>query len=209
MQEFVLEHGLEIFGFIVGLIYLYLEWKASIYLWIASIIMPAISLCLYFNKGLYADCAMNVYYVVIAIYGWIVWKYGNRSKLEHDKQAKAELPIVHTPKALILPLVGVSLLLWIGIWWLLVTFTNSTVPVPDAFTTALSIVAYWMLARKQAEQWLVWLVVDLVCCCLYAYKGIPFYAVLYFFYTVIAWFGYRKWIRLMANELKNKQTCAN
>ena len=198
MQEFFIGHGLEIFGFIVGLIYLYLEWKASIYLWIASIIMPSISLCLYFNKGLYADCAMNIYYVAIAIYGWIVWKYGNHDRM---KQTKKELPIIHTPRKLILPLVCASLLLWVGIWWLLVTFTPSNVPIADAFTTALSIIAYWMLARKHAEQWLVWLVVDLVCCFLYTYKGIPFYAVLYSFYTIIAWFGYRKWLKLMKEQI--------
>ena len=68
----------------------------------------------------------------------------------------------------------------------------------DAFTTALSIVALWMLARKYLEQWLAWMVVDAVCVCLYAYKGIYLYATLYTLYTAIAWLGYRKWRRLMA-----------
>jgi nicotinamide mononucleotide transporter len=76
-------------------------------------------------------------------------------------------------------------------------WTNSTVPMTDALTTALSIVALWMMARKYAEQWLVWLLVDAICVPLYAYKGIYFYAGLYAVYTVIAWFGYRKWLRLM------------
>ena len=58
----------------------------------------------------------------------------------------------------------------------------------------------WMLARKWVEQWLVWLVVDAVSTALYIYKGIPFYAVLYAIYTVIAWFGYRRWLRQMEEE---------
>ena len=57
-----------------------------------------------------------------------------------------------------------------------------------------------MLARKYAEQWLAWFVVDIVCCGLYLYKGLPFYCALYGIYTVIALFGYRKWLRLMAAQ---------
>ena len=66
---------LEIAGVIVGLIYLWLEYKASIHLWIASIIMPAIYLIVYKDAGLYADMAINIYYLAIAVYGWLSWKY--------------------------------------------------------------------------------------------------------------------------------------
>ena len=188
---------IELIGFVIGVVYLYLEYNASIYLWIASIIMPLVSLVVYYRAGLYADFGINIYYSVIAIYGWFVWKYGDAKKMAEKKKASAEVPIIHTPKSNILPLVIVSALLWFAIWWVLVTFTDSTVPVADAFTTALSIVAYWMLARKHVEQWLVWIAVDAVCTVLYVYKGIPFYAVLYGFYTIIAWFGYKKWLRNM------------
>ena len=88
-------------------------------------------------------------------------------------------------------------LVWYVIWWILSTQTDSNVPLSDAFTTALSIVAMWALARKYAEQWLLWLVVDAVCCVLYIYKGIPFKACIYGIYTVFAVFGYRKWLSLI------------
>ena len=88
-------------------------------------------------------------------------------------------------------------ILWYVIWLILVEFTDSNVPVADAFTTALSIVGLWMMAKKYAEQWLIWFVVDIVCSVLYFYKQIPFYGVLYGVYTVISLFGYRKWIRIM------------
>ena len=89
------------------------------------------------------------------------------------------------------------LLVWAAIWWILVSYTNSTVPVTDAFTTALSIVALWALARKYAEQWLLWFVVDAVCCVLYVQKGIPFKACIYGLYTAFALVGYRKWLTMM------------
>ena len=91
------------------------------------------------------------------------------------------------------------LALWGAIWWVLVTFTDSTVPVADAFTTSLSMVAMWALAHKWVEQWLMWLVVDAVCTVLYVKKQIPFTATLYGFYTLVAVAGYWKW-RRMATE---------
>ena len=76
-------------------------------------------------------------------------------------------------------------------------------PVLDAFTTALSIVGIWALARKYLEQWFVWIVVDVVTCGLYFYKDIPFKASLYGVYVIIAVFGYFKWRKLM--EEGNKE----
>ena len=72
--------ALEIFGTIIGLIYLWLEYKASIYLWIASIVMPAIYIFIYYEAGLYADFGINIYYLLIAVYGWFVWKYGGKKE---------------------------------------------------------------------------------------------------------------------------------
>ncbi len=179
---------LDILGFVVGLAYLYLEYKASIWLWLAGVIMPLIDIFLYFKAGLYADFGLAIYYVLAAVYGYLVWKKGKK---------KEELPVTHFKTSAILPATLAGLGLWALIWWILSTFTNSTVPITDAFTTALSIVAMWTLARKYAEHWLMWLVVDAVCTVLYVYKGIPFKASIYGLYTVFAVFGYRKWLKMM------------
>lgn len=183
--------AMEIAGTLVGLLYLWWEYRASIWLWAASVVMPALSLAVYYRAGLYADFGINVYYLLAGIYGWLVWMGGRR------KERGEEMPVVHTPARLVLPLAAVTAVLLVGMAWVLIRYTDSTVPWADSLTTALSVVAMWMLAHKQAEQWLVWLVVDAVSCGLYVYKGLPFYAALYGIYTVIAWFGYRKWIRLI------------
>ena len=184
---------LDILGFVVGLVYLWLEYKASIWLWLASIVMPLIDLFLYYKAGLYADFGMAIYYVLAGIYGFVAWKWFKPAG--NDTGQASERPITHFKRSQVLPALAVTLLLWAGIWWILVTFTNSTVPVADAFTTALSIVALWALSQKYAEQWLLWLAVDLVCTILYVRKGIPFKAAIYGLYTVIAVFGYRKWLQ--------------
>ena len=196
---------LDILGFVIGLIYLFLEYRASIWLWLASIVMPAVDMVLYFKAGLYADFGMAIYYCLAAVYGYLVWKWPGlmrRRGAETDKQTHREaLPITHFPKARILPVAGIFALLWLGLWAFLSNATNSSVPVTDAFTTALSIIALWALAQKYAEQWLLWLVVDLVCTALYIYKGIPFKAAIYGIYTLFAVFGYRKWLQKMRENL--------
>ena len=89
---------LEIFGVIIGIIYLWLEYRASIYLWVAGIIMPAIYIFVYYNAGLYADFGINIYYLAIAIYGWMAWKTGFRL-FGKEKSSSGELPISHMPQA--------------------------------------------------------------------------------------------------------------
>ena len=236
MEEFFLNHWLDIVTTILGLIYLVLEYRASIALWVVGIVMPAMDIYLYWSHGLYGDAGMAVYYTLAAIYGYAVWKFGAKWKrmlkckasgaagsdkaLDADGSDKAvdvagsdkavdvagsdkavdaaggsseELPITFFPRRLILRTLGFFFLAWAATYYVLVAYTNSTVPLLDAFTNALSFVGLWALARKYVEQWLFWIAVDVVCCYLYVVKGIPFKAGLYGLYVVIAVLGYIKW----------------
>ena len=189
--------ALDIITTILGLIYILLEYRASIYLWLVGILMPALDIWLYWSHGLYGDAGMAVYYTVAAIYGYAVWKFGK-------KRNQIELPITHMRTKLYLPTIAFFLIAWGATYYILVTYTNSTVPVLDGFTNALSFVGLWALARKYIEQWFFWIIVDAVCCYLYVGKGIPFKAGLYGLYVVIAIAGYFKWKKLMkCQEDKN------
>lgn len=181
---------LEIAGLLIGLLYLWWEYHANPRLWIASIVMPSISMWIYFRNGLYADFAINIYYFIMAIYGYVVW---TRHSAKPDKAA---LPISHIKMPQLLGCLLALAALWIAIAYGL-TYTNSTVIPYDSFTTAMSIVATWMLARKYIEQWIAWILVDIVCVGLYFYKGMYFYGPLYAIYTVVAVFGYLKWRKLI------------
>ena len=182
---------LDIIGAVLGIIYILLEYRASIYLWLVSIIMPLVDMFLYFDAGLYADFGMAIYYSLAAIYGFLLWKFGKKSD-----QDDSPIPITHFPTGRIIPTVIVFILIWSGVYAILVFFTNSTVPITDSFVNALSIIALWALAHKYIEQWLIWIVVDAICCALYAYKGIPFKAALYGLYVFIAILGYKNWLYL-------------
>ena len=172
---------LQIAGVLLGLLYLWLEYRADIRLWIVGLVMPLIHGALYYKSGLYADCSMQAYYVLAGLYGWLVWRRRGRKTdagltgpedAEGAKRAAA-LRIGHTPLRTVPALAGVYAAAHIGLYLLLTRFTDSTVPFWDAGTTALSVVAMWMLSRKLVEQWLVWLVVDLVTVGLYLYKDRP------------------------------------
>ncbi|MBQ9656769.1 MAG: nicotinamide mononucleotide transporter [Prevotella sp.] len=191
-MDFLAAYWLDILTTILGLIYIWLEYRAHIALWVVGIIMPALDIYLYWSHGLYGDAGMACYYTIAAIYGYITWRWG--------KGEKQELPITHLPLHLYLPTVLFFFIAWAATYYILVTWTNSTVPVLDSFTNALSFVGLWALARKYIEQWWFWIVVDIVCCILYVQKGIPFKAGLYGLYVAIAIAGYFKWKQMMKSE---------
>ncbi|MFI3281638.1 MAG: nicotinamide riboside transporter PnuC [Rikenellaceae bacterium] len=187
--------SLEMIGALIGILYIVLEYRASLWLWPVGVIMPAVYIYIYYQAGIYADMGINVYFLLAAIYGWIVWV--KNSKKEGAESSEDSGSIVHTTAKE-----------W---WWcsatfaasfallayILINFTSSTVPYCDSFTTALSIVGMWMLAHKRIEHWIVWIVVDIVSTAMYIEKELYPTAALYAIYTVIAVAGYFKWQRLM------------
>ena len=179
---------LQIIGTLLGLLYLWLEYKANIWVWIIGAIMPLVHGILYLTSGIYADAAMQLYYVAAGIYGLVVWRRAPKTKDDGI--------IKHTPRGWIVHLVAVYALLHVAIYLFLTECTDSRVPLFDSMSTALSIVAMWMLSRKLVEQWLVWLVVDMISVGLYIYKGIPITAALYTLYCILAVVGYMRWRRV-------------
>jgi nicotinamide mononucleotide transporter len=188
-MEFIAKHWLDIVTTVLGLAYILLEYRASVWMWLVGFMMQALGIVLYYQKGLYADCGMEFYYLAMTVYGYWRWVHGSKEK--------KELQIRHFPKKLILPWIGIIAVVWFIIYLILINFTNSTVPIADSFTTALSIIGIWALAHKYLEQWFIWIAVDVVTCGLYFFKDIPFKASLYALYVIIAIFGYRKWLKMM------------
>lgn len=193
-MDYITAHWLDILTTMLGLLYIWLEFKASIALWIVGIVMPALDIWLYWTHGLYGDAGMAMYYTLAALYGYASWKFW---KGKRSSETSAEKPITRMPSSLWLSTALFFLAAWIATYYVLITWTNSTVPVLDAFTNALSFVGLWALARKYVEQWIFWIIVDAVCFYLYIVKGIPFKAGLYGLYVIIAIAGYFKWIRMM------------
>ena len=194
MEDFSTAHWLDIVTTVLGLAYILLEYRASLWMWVVGFAMQALGIVLYYQKGLYADCGMEFYYLSMTIYGYWKWVRGTSSK--------NSLPITHIPLRLLACWSVIMAAVWALIYWLLVTYTNSNVPLADSFTTALSLIGIWALAHKYLEQWFIWIAVDVVTSILYFYKDIPFKASLYALYVIIAIFGYMKWRRMMTSDAK-------
>ncbi len=184
-------HFIEVFGALTGLIYIYFSIKEKIWLWPTGIITSAIYIYVFFISKFYADMSLQIYYLIISIYGWIYWKKGSK---------KEKLPIIHTPLKIALILSVITFILFWIMAFVLKNYTDSPVPYWDAFTTALSITATYMLARKYIEQWLLWIIVDSVSACLYFYKQLYATVILFIVYTILAIAGFLQWKKIMKTQ---------
>ncbi len=182
---------IEILGVITSLVYLYFSVKQNILLWPFGIISSAFFIYIFYSNRFYADMSLQGYYLLISIYGWFNWSRG-RSGSDSDK-----LPVTRIRLWTALILAVIFILLWLVTAILLNNLTDSDVPWGDAFITAGSIVATWMLARKILEHWIIWIIVDGVSVGLYLYKDMYPTVFLYIIFTVIAIIGFYKWKRDM------------
>ena len=187
----------EIIGVVIGLIYLYLEYKANIWLWPVGVIMPLIYIFIFYQNKFYADMGIYIYYFFASIYGWYIW---TRSIKKTD-----QVIISHTPIKYLGKMIGLFALIFTVIAFILVWFTDSPVPYGDSFTTTLSIIAMWMLAHKYIEQWWLWIVLNVVSTGLYFWKGLYPTALLFVVYSIIPIFGYFKWNKMMIEQNQKKQ----
>ena len=194
MGEWLLHHYVEITGALLGILFLYFEIKQNPLLWPLGLLTSAFYIVIFFQAKFYADMGLQVYYVLISIYGWYFWLKGGR------RNNNDELPVtrITAKRAFILTLITIPLFLLIA--YILISYTDSPLPYWDAFTTALSITATWMLARKILEQWLVWILVNTVSLGLYIYKGLYPTVVLFTFYSLLSVVGYYQWERTLKQQ---------
>ncbi|MDD2285020.1 MAG: nicotinamide riboside transporter PnuC [Paludibacter sp.] len=188
MVQYIQQHYIEIIGSVLSLIYLYLSIKQRISLWIFGFLCSALYIVVFFQSKFYADMSLQFYYLGVSVFGWISWKTGK----QHSGK---ELPVKKTKKLQALVLSLITFVVFLLYYFVLSRYTDSPLPFADSFTTALSITATWMLARKLIEHWLLWVVVDALSAGLYIYKELYPTAILFFVYTVMAVVGWMQWRR--------------
>lgn len=188
MIDWISSKYIEILGVVFSLLYLYFSIRQNILLWPMGIISALLYMTIFFQAKFYADMGLNGYYLVISIYGWTVWRRGSAA-------SGNGMPVSRIRKKQVLVLALITLAAFGAIGLFLDRFTDSPVPYWDAFTTALSFTATWMLARKILEHWILWVVVDAVSMGLYFYRGLYPTLILFAVYTIMAVIGYIEWKR--------------
>lgn len=186
--QWCIDNWIEITGSILGITYVFLSIKQNILTWLLGLLTSLLYIYVFFASKFYADMSLQVYYVWVSIYGWIIWSNGKKTE-----KGRIVLPVTRVSRKMSYTLGIISLLLWIVIYFILKHFTDSPVPIGDSFTTAFSIVATFMLARKILEHWIIWIVVDFISLLLYIWKGLYPTSIMFVIYTLAAAWGYFEW----------------
>lgn len=185
---------------IFGLLNVYLLIKESIYNWLFGIAYIIISFIIFWQEQLYGDFLLHIFFLILNLYGWYHWLYGKSAKNEKVKietlNAKQNI-FYFTLSAIGIFFFGYFLA---NIHIIFTNLTPASVPYWDAATTSLSVMAMWLTARKKLENWVYWLIVDVLAVGIYTYKGIYFYALLYFIYIGLAAAGYIAWKKILQTQ---------
>jgi len=183
---------LELTGLVSGLLCVALLIRQHVATFPIGLVYSVVSVVVFLEERLYADVLLSGYYVLMNAYGWYYWVVAGPREAHADA-----LPVAFTPRRTAAVL-GVLVAAGVGaMGWFLDTRTDADLPYWDSGTTVMSFAAMWMTARKYVENWVVWLVVDVIATGMYVVKGIELYALLYGVYLGMAVMGWRAWHRTM------------
>jgi nicotinamide mononucleotide transporter len=175
----------EVLGFATGLVTVWLVVRQHVLNWPLGILNVALLMLVFFAAGLYADAGLQIVYVILGFYGWWAWLYGG------ERHSRLAVRTTTAREWVFLAVAGV--VLTGGLWLFLDRLTGSTVPLADAVTTALSLLATYGQSRKLLENWWFWIAADLIYIPLYAYKDLWLTAILYVAFLLLCLLGLRAW----------------
>jgi nicotinamide mononucleotide transporter len=156
--------------------------------WPLAAISSILYFALFWRSKLYGDATLQVFFAVVALWGWSQWLRGRRN----DGSA---LTVRRLDRQGLIATLAACALLWPAIGLFLKTYTDTDVPWWDAFPTATSVVGQFLLGRKFIENWAVWIVVNIVSVGLFAYKGLWLTVLLYTVFIGLSVAGWRAWHR--------------
>ncbi len=186
---------IEIAGVITGIISVWLLIRLNVWAWPVGIINVTIYVYIFYGERLYLDMALQVFYIIIQIYGWYNWARGKNEEgaLRVSRLTFKEAAFWILGSAATVPL----------LWTLTKTYTDDSLPFLDSVTTTLSLVAQWLLTYKKWENWTLWIIADLIYVPMYIYKNLYLTSFLYFIFLILAIAGWREWKK---NLYKNRLT---
>lgn len=182
---------LELIAVALALVMVALNMRVNPLAWPLAIASSMLYFLLFWDSRLYGEAGLQIFFVAVALWGWWQWLRGTMD----DGSA---LRVRALPRREALACLLVLALAWPALALFLDHRTDSDVPWFDAFPTAASLVGQWLLGRKYIENWLVWLVVNVVSVALFAVKGLWLTVLLYAVFVVLSVVGWRAWQRLAA-----------
>lgn len=184
---------LELLGMLLTFCYLFFSVRGKVWLWVFGFLSALCYLVVFYQNRFYAVGTLQFYYIAISVYGFYKWT-------KNASESGGESKIRSITKKQFLTSVVFVVLCWAALWFLLSRYTDSPVPLGDAFNTSMAIVATWLLVNKTLENWLFFIVSDAVCIGLFIYQGLYPTTLLYVVYAVMGVVGYWNWRRKMRVE---------
>lgn len=182
---------LEVLAFALALAMVGCNIRAIHWGWPLAMLSSGLYLLLFWRSRLYGDAALQAFFAALALWGWSQWLQGRAPSTQAADPPALRISSLGARGRLLVVLACITL--WPLTGWFLQRFTDSDVPWWDAFPTAASVVGQVLLGRKLTENWLVWLIVNLVCIGLFAYKGLWLTTLLYALFSALSLVGWRAW----------------
>ncbi len=180
---------LELIAVGFSILCVWLNIKQIIWCWPAAIVASVLYFIVFMQAKLYADMGLQVFFLVISIFGWQHWLRGG------PKGSEAPVTNIKIATAVVIGIIAITSIGVMG--YLLAAETDASLPFWDSTTTVFSIVGQFMLARKYLENWLVWIVTDIIATGVYIAKGLYPTAVLFAIFLAMATLGYLQWKKSM------------
>ena len=176
---------LETIAVIFSLLYVYLAAHQNNLCWLAAVISVSLYIYICFNAKLYAETVLQVFYFLMAIYGFYSWKKNN-----------SQLQISTWPikKHLFIIFLGTILTFFLG--FIFSNYTDAEMPLVDSFTSVFSVFATYMVVKKILSNWLYFIIIDIISTYLYFSRDLHLTSLLFLLYTFIAVAGFIKWNRI-------------
>lgn len=182
----------EAIAVITGLMSVWYARKENILVYPTGIVSVLIYVYLCFTVKLYAEMGINAFYFFMSIYGWVKW-----SRKVGDKPAR---PITWASGREWVYSVAGFVVSFVVLYFVLKNYTDSNVPFWDALTTAIFIIGMWLMALKKIENWILWILGDLISVPLYASKGLALTGIQYTVFLALAVAGYLEWRKKLKAE---------
>ncbi len=176
---------IEVIAVVFGLLSVWYSMKVNILVYPTGIVSVLIYVYICYIAGLYADMGINAVYFVMSVYGWYNW-----TRPQNDKSI---LSVTYANKKQNLIALAATIISFFLIRFILVAYTDSNVPGIDAFTTAVFLIGMWLMATKKVENWIYWIIGDIVSIPLYFYKGLVLTSFQYSVFLILAIIGYIAW----------------
>jgi nicotinamide mononucleotide transporter len=191
-EQLLAQSALEIVAVVAAIAYLAFAIRQQIVCWIFAAISTAIYIWLFIEAKLYMESVLNLYYLVMAGYGWHVWRSGRDDG--HDR------PVVIWPKNTHLTAIAALLLLSALSGYILSTYSDAAFPYIDSLTTWFAIWGTFLVARKVLENWWYWLLIDIASIFIYWTRDLQLTALLFVVYVAMIPFGLISWTKSMREQ---------